>query len=250
MKRKKYFLSILSLIAITMLFAGFSPPSYAENDPNKNFYEEVSQNMKEDGADQADIDKVIKKLKNGETLDSEKATSSESSSLLANSDDMQSNPEFFITDENPVAMQKFEDGSYRKLELVFESSPQAASLNQTSANGQSLYFNVRGSSPVAKANYNTSAFIDTHLGNSRITGVSGMNIITLFGIFTDQKLVITQANEVRSKQSPAQAHLEFKWIESSNASAQLNYLKVSIGDHINDRYGIKVSFTNGTGLYQ
>lgn len=250
MKKKSSFIVIFNLFMIVILFVGSSSAVHAENYSNEDFYEKVVQNMREDGAVQADIDKVITKLKNGETLDSEKPAAESRASMLSGLDQTQSNTEFFVTDENPVAIQKFDDGSYRKLELVFEPSPQAASLSATSSNGQSLYFNVRGTSPVAKANYNTSAYIDSHLGNSRITGVSGMNIITLFGTFTDQKLVITQANEVRSKKSPAQAHLEFKWIQSTNSAAQLNYLTVSIGDHINDRYGIKVSFTNGNGLYQ
>ncbi|MEJ8305850.1 hypothetical protein [Saccharibacillus sacchari] len=226
------FLSLLVIYPKLSLADTFSD-DFAENSK----YTEISERMREDGASEEDIQNVITKLKKGEVLDSEKPVSSNktiSPFSLQETNEVQ--PELAATLDNPVAVQRFPDGSYKKVGIELEKSEISVMSNTTS-----LYFNVYGTSPTARASYNTSAVIDTHLGASYITGVSGINIIAYGGNFLNEKLSIIRATEIRSKSIPAIAELYFKETNfvGTNASRRLT---VEIGDHIADRYGIKVKY--------
>lgn len=252
---KKWNYVAICLVLILLTSNGISSIASAASDENQLKYDQVIKNMQEDGLSQSDIDKVISKLKNGEILDSEKNTESDLNSFTTNSNDISSESKLVVTDKNPVVIQKFEDGSYNKLELSIQpdiSDLTTSSLVATTdSNIMPLYFQVKGSSPFGKASFNTSADINTHhLGSSTITGVSRPSISTLFGTFLNDKLLITRAKEVRSSRAPAQAHLEYKYTNSENLVSFTTYLEVSIGEHINDRYGIQVTMTRGNGSYE
>lgn len=70
------------------------------------------------------------------------------------------------------------------------------------------------------------------------------------GVYSDEKLLIDRLNEIRSQSIPAEAHLTYKHTAFGGVSAKIRTLRVKIRGHIDDRYGIAVTFTDGTGSYQ
>lgn len=228
---------VLFLLGTLVYPSSYSSASASYSDKD---YQKIAEHMREDGSTQDDINSVINKLKKGEILDADKPNPT-----ALRTTDSNNNESLTVTSENPTIHQKFEDGSYKKLSLVIEPSATVAA-----SNGQSLYFKVEGTSVFGTASFNTSAFIDTHIGNSYITGVSGTSIHSIMGVYSDEKLLIDRLTEIRSQRIPAEAHLTYKHTAFGGVSAKTRTLRVKIGDHIDDRYGIAVTFTDGTGSYQ
>ncbi|WP_336781288.1 hypothetical protein [Paenibacillus illinoisensis] len=229
---------ILFLLGVLVYPSSYSSAAASFSDED---YQNIAEHMRKDGSSQDDINSVINKLKNGEILDADKPNSTALRTTDANN-----NESLTVTSENPTIHQKFEDGSYKKLRLVIEPT----NVSTTASNGASLYFKVEGTSVFGTASFNTSAFIDTHIGSSYITGVSGPSIHSIMGVYSDEKLVIDRLTEIRSKSIPAEAHLSYKHTSYGGVSAKTRELRVKIGDHIDDRYGIAVTFTDGKGSYQ
>ncbi|MED4013281.1 hypothetical protein P4606_21645 [Priestia aryabhattai] len=118
---------------ITFLFAlGLIIPSgmaSAESSSENNVdYNRIAEHMKNDGASQEAIDNVIRKLKNGEELDSDKSENRKSltlsraqlqSTLSQDNEESENgeNDSVSTTDTEPNKTFTFDDGSYVKLSI-------------------------------------------------------------------------------------------------------------------------------------
>ncbi|TCP21711.1 hypothetical protein EV207_14020 [Scopulibacillus darangshiensis] len=258
---KKFLVSSISLLGLLCLtlFIGSSNHTFAKGgELTPSDYSEIKIHMEKDGASEEDISNVIKKLKEGKTLDSEKAMVTEkpkaffSNAQISKSQDSE-NDSFSITDENPEKTFRFEDGSYIKLGLKIEDTnlekySQPLQINTLSSSGIFKTVTVKDSSIFGWASYRAKIYLDTRY-NDYIDDVYSPNIHTLTGTFADERLTINRKYEIRSQNITAKAYLYFKFTNAQNMSAKTTYLKVHAGDKINDRYGIWVSFTDGSAKY-
>lgn len=241
MKRKSRFMTSSALVAL-LSFTLISNANAATESPEASSstnYAQLEASLLEAGiASQQEVDNIITKLKNGETLDADKFSPSNSISA-SNSASTNAVTTDSVEGEKVV---KYADGSYKavSIEPQILSNPSLIGTNAYTK----LYFKVTGSTVWGDASYYTSANIDTHLGNDEITGVSSTYIHTRLGVYSNELLTIVQKYENRAAKSPAKATLKWKWTESQNRAAETYNLVVNIGDHLDDQYGIVVEMTN------
>ncbi|WP_140457145.1 hypothetical protein [Priestia megaterium] len=229
-------------------------------------YDKIAAHMKEDGSSQEDIDNVIKKIKNGEELDADKPENQKKltlskaqlhSTLTEGDEDSEDdeNDSFSITDAEPTKKFTFDDGSYVKLsiEVVGEDADSVKSLggNMSTMATNEKTIKVTGKSTWGDAWYKAKIYLsDSPVGNDYISKVYDRNIHTYFGTYSDPSLKISRKYEVRSKSISAKSYLFYKYTNMTNFSSKTKYLKMHIGDAINDKYGIYVSYTDGKASYK
>ncbi|PID21169.1 hypothetical protein CSV61_10120 [Sporosarcina sp. P3] len=209
---------------------------------------EVTNRMHDEGSSDWDIQNVLRKIEKGEVLESEKAMADEQ--VFFFSFEELEELEYFQNNKLEKKVE-FKDGSYLKSEIILEAEDISNLKNRNialAANGAFKTFTVKGVGTHADASYKVSIFIDTHLGNSYINKVyPHPNIAAHLGTHSDTKQGTTRKYENRAKKIPAQAYLYFKYTNFANLSSQDMYLKVFVGDHYQNQYGIKVTYTNGKG---
>ncbi|UOO43823.1 hypothetical protein I0292_26620 (plasmid) [Priestia megaterium] len=227
-------------------------------------YDKIAEHMKEDGASQDDIDKVIKKLKNGEELDADKSENQKvltlsktqlHSALTEEDKDSEGGEDDSIstTDAEPTKKFTFNDGSYVKLSIESDDTNSVKSLggdmSTMSTTGKTI--KVKGSSVWGGASYKAKIYLsDSPVGNDYISSVYSPTINTYFGTYSNPDLKISRKYEVRSKNITAKSYLFFKYTNQNNFSSKTKYLRMHVGDKINDKYGIYVSYTDGSASYQ
>ncbi|MFB1099231.1 hypothetical protein [Terribacillus sp. JSM ZJ617] len=239
------------LVALVLTVLVFNPPVSAEEGINlsEKDYNKISQKMKEDGSSQEDIDKVIAKLKNGDTLDADKPSNQNKAHFsLSSTFDEEKDSTTAVTDKEQEKTIRYDDGSYVKVEIIEEPS---LSDGQFSTMATKKTVTAKGSSIWGSASYKADVYIDTRSGGTNYIGkVWGYDINTLLGTYSDPNLKITTKSEQRSKGITAKSRLRYTWNSSTSLSSKTYYLKLHTGDKINDRYGIWVDFTNGTASYK
>ncbi|MGE1115532.1 hypothetical protein ACQJ0K_27790 [Priestia megaterium] len=238
--------------------------SAESNSKNKVDYDKIAEHMKKDGASQDDIDNVIKKIKNGEELDADKPENQKKltlskaqlrSTLSDNEEDSEAgeNDSFSTTDAEPTKKFIFDDGSYVKLSIepVDADAVQALGGNMSTMATTGKTIKVSGSSTWGDASYKAKIYMsDSPVGNDYISKVYDRKIQTYFGTYSSPSLTISRKYEVRSKGISAKSYLFYKYTSMTNFTAKTKYLKMHVGDAINDKYGIYVSFTDGDASYK
>lgn len=202
--------------------------------------------MRQDGSSEEDIENVIKKLKNGETLESEKPES-EHKVFFSNEQIEEEMDGFYVTEVGTQEqITRYEDGSYTKVELEIEDIEN--DVNTLASTGSFMTVTVRGSNVLTEASYSSRLYIDTHLGNNYIDSVYSPSIDVYVGNYEDDQLVIGREHENRSEGISAKSYLTFKRVAPQAANTY--YLRLHTGDHLNDQYGIWVDFTSGSASYE
>ncbi|MGG1595548.1 hypothetical protein [Terribacillus saccharophilus] len=244
------------LVALVLTVLVFNPPVSAEEGINltEEDYSKISQQMKVDGSSQEDIDKVIAKLKNGETLDADKPNNQSSTYFTLSSSsesvyDEEKDSLTAVTGEEKEKTTRFDDGSYIKVEIIEEPSLNEGQFSVMAASKKTV--TAKGSSLWGNASYKADVYIDTRSGGSNYIGkVWGYNIQTYLGTYSDANLDITRKTEHRSKGITAKSRLRYTWNSSTSLSSKTTYLKLHTGDKLKDRYGIWVDFTSGSASYK
>ncbi|MDY7042916.1 MAG: hypothetical protein ACQEWU_04805 [Bacillota bacterium] len=114
--------SFVLLLVFTLFFAFQNNNVSAESTKiSSEEISEITKHMKKDGISDSDIEKVIQKIKAGETLDSTKAMQSNEKMFFSNQDILESDNNGLIStleNSEPVTkMIKYDDGSYTKLQV-------------------------------------------------------------------------------------------------------------------------------------
>jgi len=257
MKKMIPFLLALGLIIPSGMASAKSTPK------DKVDYNKIAEHMKKDGASQKDINNVIKKIKNGEELDADKPgnekklalSKAQLHSTLKKEKDLESdeNDSISTTDAEPTKKFTFDDGSYVKLSIepVGEDSVKSLGGSMSTMATTAKTIKVSGKSVWGEASYKAKIYLnDSPVGNDYISSVYDKYIHTYFGTFSDPSLKISRKYEVRSKNISAKSYLYYQYTNQSNFSSKTTYLRMHVGDSINDKYGIYVSYTDGSASYK
>ncbi|MED3976178.1 hypothetical protein P4639_22530 [Priestia megaterium] len=254
---------IAFLVALGLIIP--SGMASAESNPkDKVDYDKIAEHMKKDGASQDDIDNVIKKIKNGEELDADKPenqkrltlSKAQLHSTLTESDEdseADENDSISTTDAEPTKKFTFDDGSYVKLSIepIDEDSVKSLGGDMSTMATTGKTIKVSGKSVWGEASYKAKIYLsDSPVGNDYISSVYDKYIHTYFGTYSDPALKISRKYEVRSKSISAKSYLFYKYTNQSNFSSKTTYLRMHVGDAINDKYGIYVSYTGGSASYK
>lgn len=218
---------------------------------------EIVTRMQKDGSSPQDIKQVVEKIKNGETLDADKAkgistviTHDELNDIVKNgkSKTKAGNDKQGKTFEK---IKRFNDGSYLKVKAEVEPElvTDDGAVTTLASNGKYYYVKVYGNSAWADASYRAKVYIDTHIGNDHIASVYSPEIHTAGSVYSEDRLRISRKYEIRSESISAKSYLYFKNTLTGNWSSRSYYLRLHAGDHINDPLGIYVSYTNGSSDY-
>ncbi|GGP08133.1 hypothetical protein [Oceanobacillus neutriphilus] len=242
---KKYFLSIATLFLLSLVIGGANV--IADNSDDID-YDQIKEQMRQDGSSERDIENVIKKLKDGETLDSQKLEN-ENKAFISNEQIEEQMKEFNATEEGiQDQIIRYDDGSYSKVELEVLDIEKDEIVTQD-ANGQFMTIRAKGDDILTQAEYTARLYIDTHTGGSNyIDSVSNYSIRVNIGNYEDPNLLISRKTEHRSEGISAKSYLTFKRV--APASAVTYYLRVHTGESIGDQYGIWVDFNGKGGSYE